>query len=37
VKRDGQILDPMADFLAVLGIIGFVLACLGLIWALDRV
>ena len=28
---------PMADFLAVLGIVGFVAAMLGLIWALDRV
>ncbi len=28
---------PMADFLAVLGIIAFVVAMLGLIWALDRV
>jgi len=27
----------MADFLAVLGIIGFVLVMLALIWALDRV
>jgi len=27
----------MADFLSVLGIIGFVLVMLGLIWALDRV
>jgi len=27
----------MADFLAVLGIIGFALMMLGLIWALDRV
>jgi hypothetical protein len=27
----------MADFLAVLGIVGFVVAMLGLIWALDRV
>jgi hypothetical protein len=27
----------MADFLAVLGIIGFVVVMLGLIWALDRV
>jgi hypothetical protein len=28
---------PMADFLAALGIIGFVVVMLGLIWALDRV
>jgi hypothetical protein len=28
---------PMADFLAVLGIVGFVAVMLGLIWALDRV
>ena len=28
---------PMADLLAVLGILGFVLVSLGLIWALDRV
>jgi hypothetical protein len=27
----------MADFLAVLGIVAFVVAMLGLIWALDRV
>jgi len=27
----------MADFLAVLGIVGFIVAMLGLIWALDRV
>jgi hypothetical protein len=27
----------MADFLVVLGIVAFVLAMLGLIWALDRV
>jgi len=27
----------MADFLSVLGIIGFVAVMLGLIWALDRV
>ena len=27
----------MADFLVVLGIIGFALAMLGLVWALDRV
>jgi len=27
----------MADFLVVLGIIGFALVMLGLIWALDRV
>jgi hypothetical protein len=27
----------MADFLVVLGIVGFVLAMLGLIWALERV
>jgi len=27
----------MADFLAVLGIIGFDVVMLGLIWALDRV
>jgi hypothetical protein len=37
VKGDRHILDPMADFLAVLGIIGFVVVMLGLIWALDRV
>jgi hypothetical protein len=28
---------PMADFLAVVGTIGFVVAFLGLIWALERV
>jgi len=27
----------MADFLVVLGIVGFALVMLGLIWALDRV
>jgi len=27
----------MADFLAVLGLVGFVVVMLGLIWALDRV
>ncbi len=27
----------MADFLVVLGIVGFALAMLGLIWALERV
>jgi len=27
----------MADFLVALGIIGFALVLLGLIWALDRV
>jgi len=27
----------MADFLAALGIIGFAVVMLGLIWALDRV
>jgi len=27
----------MADFLVVLGIIGFAAVMLGLIWALDRV
>jgi hypothetical protein len=37
VQSDRQILGPMADFLAVLGIIGFVVVMLGLIWALDRV
>jgi len=26
----------MSDILAVLGIVGFVLASLGLIWALER-
>ena len=30
-------MGSMADFLAVLGIIAFLAACLGLIWALDRV
>jgi hypothetical protein len=28
---------PMADFLAVLGIVAFVAAFLGLIWCLERV
>jgi hypothetical protein len=36
-KRVRRILGPMADFLAALGIIGFVVVMLGLIWALDRV
>jgi len=27
----------MADFIAVLGIVAFALAMLGLIWALERV
>jgi len=27
----------MADFLAVIGLVGFVACMLGLIWALDRV
>jgi len=27
----------MADLLSVLGIIGFVVVMLGLIWALDRI
>jgi hypothetical protein len=30
-------MEPMADFFAVLGIVGFVAVMLGLIWALDRV
>jgi hypothetical protein len=29
--------DGMGDFLAVLGFVGFALAMLGLVWALDRV
>jgi cbb3-type cytochrome oxidase subunit 3 len=29
--------ELMADFLVALGIIGFALVFLGLIWALDRV
>jgi hypothetical protein len=37
VNRGSSILDSMADFLAVLGIVGFIVAMLGLIWALDRV
>jgi hypothetical protein len=28
---------PMADFLAVLGVLVFVAAMLGLVWGLDRV
>jgi hypothetical protein len=28
---------PMADFLAVLGFVGFTVVMLALIWALDRV
>jgi len=30
-------MGSMADFLAVLGTVGFVLFFLGLIWALERV
>jgi hypothetical protein len=30
-------LQPMADFLAVLGIVGFVAVFMGLIWCLERV
>jgi hypothetical protein len=30
-------MDLMEDFLVALGIIGFALVFLGLIWALDRV
>jgi hypothetical protein len=30
-------MGTMADFLAVLGLVAFVAAMLGLIWALDRV
>jgi hypothetical protein len=37
VNRAPWTLDSMADFLAVLGIVGFIVAMLGLIWALDRV
>jgi hypothetical protein len=37
VNRAAWTLDSMADFLAVLGIVGFIVAMLGLIWALDRV
>jgi hypothetical protein len=33
----GSILVPMGDFMAVLGIILFVVAMLGLIWGLDHV
>jgi hypothetical protein len=29
--------EDMADFLFAVGTVGFVLAMLGLIWALDRV
>jgi hypothetical protein len=32
-----SILTGMADFLAVLGLVGFVAAMLALIWALDHV
>jgi hypothetical protein len=28
---------PMADFLAVVGVVAFAVVMLGLIWALDRV
>jgi len=27
----------MADFLVVIGVVGFTLAMLGLVWALDRI
>jgi hypothetical protein len=37
VNESHSIVDPMGDFLAVLGFIGFALAMLGLIWVLDRV
>jgi len=37
VNKDSPIVDPMADFLAVLGFLGFALVMLALIWALDRV
>ena len=37
VQRREADTRSMADFLAVLGIIGFVVVMLGLIWALDRV
>jgi hypothetical protein len=30
-------MGPMADLLAVLGIVGFVAVFLGLIWCLERV
>jgi hypothetical protein len=30
-------MTPMADFLAVLGVVAFVAAFLGLIWCLERV
>ncbi len=33
----GRILEYMADFLAVLGVILFVAVMLGLIWCLERV
>lgn len=34
---DGWTLAPMADFLAVLGTIAFILVMLGFIWGLDHV
>jgi hypothetical protein len=37
VQGRRQIIVLMADFLVALGIIGFALVFLGLIWALDRV
>src|SRR5580704_13521750 len=37
VQGRRQIIVSMADFLVALGIIGFALVFLGLIWALDRV
>jgi hypothetical protein len=36
-SQRGRQHGSMADFLAVLGIVAFVVAMLGLIWALDRV
>jgi hypothetical protein len=30
-------MEPMADFLVVLGIVGFVAVFMGLIWCLERV
>ena len=37
VHERARTMGVMADFLAVLGIVGFVAVMLGLIWALDRV
>jgi hypothetical protein len=37
LRPTGVMIILMADFLVALGIVGFALAMLGLIWALERV